>query len=62
MPRIIVVPDTNHVDVVLNSGAVLLDEHIAPAHLEDDHSAHQIIERVAWAVSDAAEVEQQGHA
>jgi hypothetical protein len=37
--------------------AVLLDEWIYPDHLCDDHAAAQLIERIGWAVSDAADVE-----
>lgn len=36
---------------------VLLDERVDPVHLCDDHAAEQLIERLAWAVTDAAEVE-----
>ena len=35
---------------------VLMDEEVTPDHLADEHAAHQIIERVAWAVLDAEEV------
>jgi len=34
---------------------VLMDEEVKPDHLADEHIAHQIIERVAWAVLDAEE-------
>jgi hypothetical protein len=37
--------------------SVLLDESVVPAHLEDDHAAAQLVQRIAWAVSDAADVE-----
>jgi hypothetical protein len=53
MPRVLV---TTHRDEP-PSASVLLDESVLPAHLEDDHSAAQLIERIAWAVSDAADVE-----
>ena len=53
MPRVLV---TTHRDEP-PSASVLLDESVLPAHLEDDHSAAQLIERIAWAVSDAADAE-----
>ena len=53
MPRVLV---TTHRDEP-PSASVLLDESVLPAHLEDDHSATQLIERIAWAVSDAADAE-----
>jgi hypothetical protein len=36
---------------------VLLDERVDPVHLCDDHAAEQLIERLAWAVSDAEDVQ-----
>jgi hypothetical protein len=33
--------------------SVLLDEHVCSAHLSDDHSAAQLIERLGWAINDA---------
>jgi hypothetical protein len=39
------------------SASVLLDEGVLPLHLEDEHAAAQLIERIAWAVSDAADEE-----
>jgi hypothetical protein len=54
MPRIIVIADTlRHPDI---DAPVLMDEEVRPDHLADDHTSHQIIERVAWAVLDAQEV------
>jgi hypothetical protein len=35
---------------------VLMDEEVRPDHLSDEHSSHQLIERMAWAVLDAQEV------
>lgn len=53
MPRVIVVPDagprTHH---------KFLDEQVSGLHLDDDHSALQLIERLAWAIHDAEEAEQ----
>ncbi len=34
-------------------GPVLLDESVYPDHLSDEHSAAQLVERLAWAVVDA---------
>jgi hypothetical protein len=53
MPRVLVTTQRDE----RPSGSVLLDESVVPAHLEDDHAAAQLIERIAWAVSDAADVE-----
>lgn len=39
-------------------GPVLFDELVCPAHLSDDHSAAQLIERLGWAVTDAEAAEQ----
>ena len=35
------------------AGPVLLDESVCPDHLNDKHSAAQLVERLAWAVVDA---------
>jgi hypothetical protein len=56
MPRIIVLPDAPHPEI---EGVFLMDEEVRPEHLQDGHSADQLIERVAWAVRDASDVEQQ---
>jgi hypothetical protein len=53
MPRILVTTQREE----LPSTSVLLDESVLPVHLEDDHAAAQLIERIAWAVSDAADAE-----
>jgi hypothetical protein len=37
----------------------LLDERVCSAHLSDEHSAAQLIERLGWAISDAEEAEAQ---
>jgi hypothetical protein len=37
---------------------LLFDERVNPVHLSTDHSAMQFIERLGWAISDAAEAEQ----
>jgi hypothetical protein len=38
-------------------GGVLLDERVSSIHLADGHAAEQLIERLAWAVTDAEENE-----
>jgi hypothetical protein len=57
MSRIIVVPDSAHPR--LEGCAVLMDEEVRPEHVQDHHSANQLIERVAWAVCDASDAKQQ---
>ena len=37
--------------------SVLLDEHVCSAHLSDDHSAAQLIERLGWAINAAENAE-----
>lgn len=37
--------------------AVLLDEQIATVHLSNGHAAAQFVERVAWAISDAEDLD-----
>jgi len=49
MPRIIVTTDPND----QRDSPVLLEERVYSMHLRDDHAAEQLIERLAWAVSDA---------
>jgi hypothetical protein len=57
MSRIIVIPDYAHPR--LERCPVLMDEEVRPEHLLDGHAADQLIERVAWAVCDATDTEQQ---
>src|SRR5438105_2241199 len=47
MPRVLVTTHTSEVSDL----PVLMDESVFPANLEDDHSAAQLIERIAWAFS-----------
>ncbi len=54
MPRIIVIADTPRRANI--DAPVLMDEEVKPAHLADEHSSQQIVERMAWAVIDAQEV------
>ena len=54
MARIIVTTDpTERADA-----PVLLEERVYPVHLASDHAAAQLIERLAWAISDAEKTEQ----
>jgi hypothetical protein len=60
MARIIVLAEpANRVrrSAVAGEQPVLLDERVDSVHLCDDHAAEQLIERLAWAVSDAEEVQ-----
>ena len=50
MPRLIVLSDSNGE----GDGEVTLEEYVLPAHVETEHSAAQLIERVSWAIRDAA--------
>lgn len=50
MPRVLVVADDPEQHVVMN-------EWVGPEHVSDEHSAAQLIERLAWGVEDAARVE-----
>lgn len=55
MPRIIVTTDPS--DQRGNEPPILLDESVSSLHLCDDHAAEQLIERLAWAVSDAEDTQ-----
>jgi hypothetical protein len=57
MSRIIVIPDSAHPQ--LEGCPVLMNEEVRPEHLQDAYSADQLIERVAWAICDASDAEQQ---
>jgi hypothetical protein len=54
MPRVIVTTDSSPLP---SDGSVLLDEQVHPIHLSNGHGAAQLVERIAWAVTDAEEVE-----
>lgn len=45
MATVIVRSDHDH--------AILMSEQVLPDHLDDDHSAVQLLERLAWAIEDA---------
>jgi hypothetical protein len=55
MPQIIVTTDdtASH-----GEGAVMLRERVSVTDFESDHFAAQLVERLGWAVNDAAEVAQ----
>lgn len=56
MPRIIVTADpvSSH---LTDETPVLLDEQVRSVHLSTGHAAAQLVERLAWAVSDAENAE-----
>lgn len=54
MPRIIVMTEPS---ADLHNTAVLLNEHVHSVHLSTDHAATQLVERLAWAISDAESAE-----
>jgi hypothetical protein len=60
MPRIIVTTDPIDQRDQRDS-PVLLDETVQSLHLCDDHAAEQLIERLAWAVSDAEDTQRSLH-
>jgi hypothetical protein len=49
MARIIVTTDPTG----RRDAPVLFEERVSSAHLASDHSAAQLVERLAWAVNDA---------
>ena len=53
MARIIVTSDQG----APAESRVLLEESVQPVHLSSDHAARQLIERLAWALGDAEELE-----
>jgi hypothetical protein len=61
MARIIVTAETARLPRPEETGgrrpSVLLDEQVSSIHLCDGHAAEQLIERLAWAVSDAEDAE-----
>ncbi|HEY0515928.1 MAG TPA: hypothetical protein VGD00_02300 [Solirubrobacteraceae bacterium] len=61
MARIIVTTDprSRTPEPDLSKGAtVMLDERVDSVHLCDDHASAQLIERLAWAVTDAEQAQQ----
>lgn len=53
MARIIVMADPTE----RRDAPILLDERVCSAHIADNHSATQLIERLGWAISDAENAE-----
>ncbi len=53
MARIIVTTDPT----IQHAAPVLLDESVYSVHLDNDHNAAQLIERLGWAVTDAESIE-----
>ncbi|MGO9322787.1 MAG: hypothetical protein ACLQBY_18570 [Solirubrobacteraceae bacterium] len=56
MPRIIVTTDPVSSDLT-GETPVLFDEHVHSVHLSTGHAAAQLVERLAWAISDAEDAE-----
>ena len=57
MARIIVTADVSPRSTSSKRQSVLLDERVSSIHLRDDHAAEQLVQRLAWAVSDAESAE-----
>lgn len=60
MPRIIVTTDAadgRRAPALSERTVILLDERVDTVHLSDDHAAEQLIERLAWAVTDAEDAQ-----
>ena len=60
MARIIVTTDPidqRRMPALSPDSPVLLDEQVDPVHLCDEHAAEQLIERLAWAVTDAEDLQ-----
>jgi hypothetical protein len=53
MPKIIIQANQSNAD----AGRATLTERIVATHLQDDHYATQLIERVTWATIDAERLE-----
>ncbi len=56
MPRIIVTADPVS-SKLTDETPVLLDEQVRSVHLSTGHAAAQLVERLAWAISDAETAE-----
>jgi hypothetical protein len=58
MARIIVTtdPPTNQ------AAPVLLEESVYSIHLDNDHNAAQLVERLGWAIADAEDAQRAEHA
>ncbi len=53
MARIIVTADPTQAD----DAPVLLEESVSSVHLSTGHAAAQLVERLAWAITDAEDAE-----
>jgi hypothetical protein len=54
MPRIIVTTDPS---LLGDDAPVLLDEQVHSVHLSTSHAVAQLVDRLAWAISDAEAAE-----
>jgi hypothetical protein len=54
MPRVIVTTDPASLP---SEVPVLLDEQVHTVHLSSGHAAAQLVERIAWAITDAEKAE-----
>ncbi|HEY0516956.1 MAG TPA: hypothetical protein VGD00_07530 [Solirubrobacteraceae bacterium] len=54
MPRVFVTTDGHNPP---QGATVLLNEQVASVHLSTGHAASQLIERLAWAISDAEDAQ-----
>ena len=57
MARIIVLPDVETGEQT----PVLFDEQVSAVHVDNKHSASQLIERLTWAIHDAEMMEHRQH-
>jgi hypothetical protein len=53
MPRVLVVADDPDNEVIMS-------EHVVPDHLRSEHARGQLVERLAWSVDDAVQIERRG--
>jgi hypothetical protein len=53
MARIIVLPDIE----IGEQTPILFDEQVSAVHVDNKHSAFQLIERLTWAIHDAEAIE-----
>ncbi len=53
MPRIIVTTDPSDPTPLRTDTPVLFEEEVHSVHLSSGHAATQLVERLAWAISDA---------
>ena len=49
MPRVVVTTDANESE----PARTLMDEFVDPVHLQSEHSADQLVERLSWAIVEA---------